>query len=91
MSLATRTASSSSSKAMTARTGPKISSRATRMSMVTPAYTVGWTKKPPLSSGPSSSRKSAGPPATSRAPSRAATSKYPLTFWYCACVMSGPR
>ncbi len=42
MSLASRTTSSSESNGMIEATGPKISSRLTRMSLSVPANTVGW-------------------------------------------------
>ena len=45
-SLAIRTASSSPSCAITMSTGPKISSRATRALLSSPAMTVGSMKKP---------------------------------------------
>jgi len=62
-SLAMRTASSSPSWGITVSTGPKISSRATRASLVSPAITVGSMKNP-LS-------RSAGrpPPQANRPPS----------------------
>jgi hypothetical protein len=45
------TASSSSLKRVTVTTGPKISSRTMRMSLVTSVNKVGATQKPSLSSG----------------------------------------
>ena len=55
---------------MTTATGPKISSRATRISFVASAISVGLTKQP-LPSSPSVTRT---PPATMRAPSSFARS-----------------
>src|SRR5580698_4863852 len=52
VSLAMRTASSTSRKPMSAATGPKISSRARRMSLRTSVNTVGSTKYPALSNRP---------------------------------------
>jgi hypothetical protein len=63
VSLAIRTASSSSSKGMMTTTGPKISSWAIRM-LLSPEKTVGRTKYP--LSRPSGA---SGPPVRSRAPS----------------------
>ena len=64
MSLAISIASSSVSKGMMERTGPKISSRAIVMSLDTFEKTVGWTKKP--FSRPSGA---SAPPVTRVAPS----------------------
>jgi len=65
VALARQTTSSSASKESTVITGPKISSRAIRISSVTSAKTVGSTKKPP--SKPCND--GIPPPTTSRAPS----------------------
>ncbi|MNC59952.1 hypothetical protein D3C75_1097960 [compost metagenome] len=63
LSLASRTASSSLSKALMASTGPKISSRARRLSLFTLPKIVGWMKlEEPL-------KVSCSPPLSSFAPS----------------------
>ena len=62
-SLAIATASSSSSNGMNDTTGPKISSRATRIELTTSASTVGSTYQP---FGRCGGRR---PPAATRAPS----------------------
>ena len=62
---ASRIASSSESNGITDTTGPKISSRAIRISFVTPSKTVGMRKAPSASSG----SEGGSPPTTTVAPS----------------------
>jgi hypothetical protein len=65
VALARRSASSSVSNGMIETTGPKISSRAIRMSFDTPSNTVGMRYAPPASAG----SVGASPPTTTVAPS----------------------
>ena len=82
MSLAARTASSSVSKRYSGATGPKISSQAMRMSLLTSARMVGWKKVPP--------RGWRAPPSTTRAPFSTASCSSPSTFCTAASLISGP-
>ncbi len=78
MSLASATASASSRKGMTAATGPKISSRAARSSLLTGHSTVGGNQKP----GPSG--------ASPRIATGASSSTKEPTCSRWAALMSGP-
>ena len=84
VSLAIRTASSSSPNGMTDSTGPKISSRAMLMSLDTSANSVGATKLPTARS-PSARL----PPHTSRAPSSCPRAISPSTRSSCRVLISG--
>src|SRR3954453_7883774 len=78
VSLASATASASSRKGMTAATGPKISSRAARSSLLTGHSTVAGNQNP-------------GPPGASpRIATGASSSTKELTCSRCAALMSGP-
>ncbi len=84
VSLAIRTASSSSLKGITDRTGPKISSRAMLMSLDTSVNRVGATKLPAARSP--SPRV---PPQTSRAPAAWPSAISPITRSTCRALISG--
>src|SRR5919107_290244 len=85
-SLASRIASSSSSKGITTTTGPKISWRAISMSLLTSASTVASRKNPSGSPGTSAAR----PPVTSRAPSATPRSTWPRMRVRARSEMTGP-
>ena len=84
VSLAIRTASSSSLNGITDSTGPKISSRAMLMSLDTSVNSVGVTKLPSASSP-----ELRVPPQTSRAPSACPCSISPSTRSSCRVLISG--
>src|SRR5919106_1676253 len=84
--LASASSSSSSFHGITERTGPKISSWATFMSLRTPLITVGCRKNPPSSPGTAAS----SPPTTTSAPCSRAAPTYPLTRARWFDEISGP-
>ena len=86
LSLAIRTASSSSSNGITTRTGPKISSWAIVIELSTSTKSVGLTKKP-LSSPSGCS----APPTSSVAPSSIPFWMYPRIRLRCLSEMTGPQ
>ena len=84
VSFARATASASVSNSITESTGPKISSRATLMSLRTPSKIVGGTNQPPVSC------RIRSPPVTTRAPSSRPIPMYRSTVSMWPREMSAP-